>query len=368
MADFLVDYSNLAGAGSAFQGFAQGYQNAQDQKMKRQEMQSKMDAQKAQMDREADQTAIQAKLAGLQKTSAGQFEEGPMGPAAQGKQKLDVFKAGGKATTDANGNIQNISVDPESLNMLKIQNQVNQKNTTLGLQKERLNLMQNRFGETQSQNAAKAGKDIEEDPVNREAATARQSLSRGKSLLDGKSPLTYNNLNAVQQDVISGMTKGGQSSEGKVNREMQESWIGRWNNLKAKAGNYGEDNDIRTQDPGLYKQIQSLLNEVDTSIAKNMAARTKSLASSYSQTSNKKQRAVVDQKVKQYDVPAEPPGLVGQGLVGQQGLVSGAPPQQAPAAAHPEANQAAQWAQANIKNPDKNTAAKAQAILQRLGQ
>ncbi len=328
MADFLTDYSGLAAAGAGFNSFAEAYQKAQDNKIKNQELQARADSEKTKAQREADQTAIQMRIAGLQKDPAtGQLSEAPMGPGAQGKQKLDVFKSGGRGTYDENGNLTDVAVDPDSMNMLKIQNGLQQKDRAFGLQKDRLDLQRSRFGETQSQNAAKAGKDIEEDPVNKDAAQARQSLSRGKSLLNGKNPLTYNNLNAVQQDVISGMTKGGQSSEGKVNREMQESWIGRWNNLKAKAGQYGNDNDIRKQDPGLYKQIQDLLNEVDGSIAHNMAERTKSLATSYGQTSNKKQKAVVDQKIKQYSASDDDAqGLVsGQGLV-KQGLVGGGQP------------------------------------------
>ncbi len=329
MADFLTDYSGLAAAGAGFNSFAQAYQDAQDRQTKKQEAQAKLAAMSAQMDREATDQALKLRAAGAQKNSAGQLEDAPLNPQEQGKQKLDVFKAGGAGTYDENGNLTGVQVDPDSMNMLKIQNGLQKNQFTQGLQRDRLNLMKDRFGETQSQNAAKAGKDIEEDPVNRGAAEARQSLSRGKSLLTGKNPLTYNNLNAVQQDVISGMTKGGQSSEGKVNREMQQSWIGRWNDLKAKAGQYGEDNDIRKQDPGLYKQISDLLNEVDGSIAHNMAERTKSLATSYGQTSNKKQKAVVEQKVKQYSASDDnAQGLVPNGLV-RPGLVGGgqsAPP------------------------------------------
>lgn len=332
MANFVNDYSGLAAAGAGFQSFADAFERAKDSQAKRQEMEARMSAEKAKAERDADEAAIKMKVAGLRKNASGEMEDAPMGPGAQGKQKLDVFKAGGNGEYDENGNLTNVTVNPDSMNMLRAQSLSDQRDSTRNFQQRRIGLQEARFGEQQSQNAAHAGHQIESDSVMKDMVNARQSLSRGRGLLDGKNPLTYNNLSAVQMDVIAGMTKGGQTSEGKVNREMQESWIGKWNNAMAKAGKYGEGNDIRTQDPGLYNQIKGLLEEVDHSIANNMSDRTKALASSYSQTSNKKVRATVDQKVKQYSAPEEPQGLVsGQGLV-KPGLVNGegGAPQQDP--------------------------------------
>ncbi len=330
MADFIQDNSNLGFAASALQGFAGAYKDAQDDQVKRQEAQAKLSQMKAQADRDATDAALKLRVAGYQKTQGGgpsDLEEAPMSPSAQGKQKLDVFKAGGAGEYDENGNLTGVSVDPASLNMMKIRNQNEQRQATRDMQGRRLDLMGRRFEEVQSQNAAGAGNKITDDKIITDLTASRNSLASGRRLLDGKSPLTYNNLNAVQQDVINGMTRGAQSSEGKVSREMQESWIGRWNNLKAKAGEYGEDNDIRTQDPGLYKQIKGLLDEVDNSSAKNISARTKALASSYGQTSNKRQKAIVEKKVQDADAEANPEGLVGKGLVNPPGLVGGQPAQ-----------------------------------------
>jgi hypothetical protein len=265
---------------------------------------------------------------------------------------------------DAAGN-PNYVPNPDYWRALNANTMMGMRQQGLDNQGKRLQLQQARFGETQSQNAAKAGQSMETDPLIQDMSTARYSLSRGQSLLSGKSPLTYNNMNAVQQDVINGMTKGGQSSEGKVSREMQESWMGRWNDLKAKAGQYGENNDIRKQDPGLAQQVQDLLTEVDGTIGQNMADRKKHLSSSYSQTTNPKVRATIDQKLKE---DTQPQGLVSPGLVKPAaGLVAPGQQQQAPpASAHPDANAALAWAK-NPKAPGWNKK-QADAILQRLGQ
>ncbi len=114
MADFLTDYSNLAGAGSAFQGFAQGFQNAQDQKMKRQEMQAKMDAMKADQDRAADEAAIKAKQSGLVKTGPGQFSDAPVTPKIKLDEDLKGGAEGFNVNRDEQGNYTGLSVNKES--------------------------------------------------------------------------------------------------------------------------------------------------------------------------------------------------------------------------------------------------------------
>ena len=124
MADFVKDYSDTAAAGAAFNGFAQAFQDAQDRKVKNQETQAKITAMQAQQQRDATDQAIKMKSAGLQQsTPGGELTEAPLGPQAQGKQKLDVFKSGGKGQYDDNGNLTDVSVDPDSMNYMKIQNQ-----------------------------------------------------------------------------------------------------------------------------------------------------------------------------------------------------------------------------------------------------
>ncbi len=116
MADFLTDYSNLAGAGSAFQGFAQGFQNAQDNKMKRQEMQAKMDAMKADQDRAATESALKVKLSGLQQGPGGptDLQPGQVTPKIRMDEDLKGAGEGFNINRDGQGNYTGLSVNKES--------------------------------------------------------------------------------------------------------------------------------------------------------------------------------------------------------------------------------------------------------------
>lgn len=287
---FLTDYSGLATAGGAFQGFTEAFQNAQDRQMKRQETQAQIEAVKAKMQREAEQTKIESYKNHMQIDPDGTVTERPM---------------------------SDFETQQMNLKQLHEQNIANMAGKRLDMQGQRLDLQKQRFGETQSQNAASAGKTLQDDSLVKEFEKSRANLARGKSLLTGTTPLTYNNMNAVQQDIISALSSGGVSSEGKVSREMQESYRGRWNNLLAKMGQYGADNDIRQQDPGLAKQVLSLLNEVDGAVAKNLLARKQKLAGAYTQHSNKKVQATVKQQIDdaQNGLVQPEEGLVNPGLV-----------------------------------------------------
>lgn len=327
---FLEDYSGLAGAGSAFESFVNAYQTAEDRKFKKQESMAQLEALKTRLAREAEHAAIDAASKGYRiNPITKQAEDAPLGPRERTSNQLKAIAGGAREsgfTDDAGNDIY--EPNPDYWRIQNVHNQQANKDRTYDLQKDRLGLMQNRFSEVQSQNAIKAGKEIEGDELIKNYQKSRDSLDRGRQLLNGKVPLTYNNLNVVQQDIIDAMTKGSQSSEGKVNREMQHSWIGKWNDLRARAGNYGENNDIRKQDPGLAQQISGLLEEVDSSVAKNMAARYARVRTNYGQSSNPKVKRTIEEKDKAF----EPDGKVQQGLVGQTPLekaASTAPPAQA---------------------------------------
>lgn len=313
---FLEDYSGIANAGSAFKGFVQGMQGAQEQNLKKQEIEAKMKAFQVDQDRKSQETAIKNKMANISAEKGGyHFDE-------QG----------------------NLVLDQGSLAVQKQKTQEDLAKKRMDNQDQRLGLQKSKFEEQQSQNAAQAGKTMQDDSLIKEFQQAKSNLARGKSLLTGETPLTYNNLNAVQQDIISALSKGGQSSEGKVSREMQESYKGRWNNLMAKMGQYGPDNDVRKQDPGLAKQVGQLLDEVDSAISKNIVERNKKLGSIYSQHSNKKVQATVQKQLEDANQGVVPTGMVKPGMVSGPAAAPQAPP-------HPEDSAAVQWAKANPQDP-----------------
>ncbi len=81
MANFVTDYSNLAAAGAGFQSFADAYSKAQDQQMKRQEMEARIASDKTKSERDAFEHSLSQRKqkAILDASSHGQepdFNEG----------------------------------------------------------------------------------------------------------------------------------------------------------------------------------------------------------------------------------------------------------------------------------------------------
>ncbi len=117
-AGFLTDYSGLAAAGSAFQGFADSYQKAQDSQMKRQEHEAQMEALKAKMQREADQSEIETAKAGYSKD----LQTGKLVRNQKKMQEEAILKlapSGQAPVFDSEGNITEAKYRPEYLDVLK---------------------------------------------------------------------------------------------------------------------------------------------------------------------------------------------------------------------------------------------------------
>lgn len=117
MADFLNDYSGLAAAGSAFEGFAKGWSDAEDRKMKRIEQQANLEALKTKMDREKAQTQLDEYKAHVAQKPGGGYEEVPLSARERVKEEADLFSKGGKAEYDESGNPVpgSIKYDPSTL-------------------------------------------------------------------------------------------------------------------------------------------------------------------------------------------------------------------------------------------------------------
>lgn len=320
---FLTDYSGFDAAGSAFKGFADAYASAQDRQMKRQEQQAQIEALRTKMEREQDQTDIDLIKQGIRKGPSG-FEEAPLSPREKSANQLKAITGGARESefTDEAGN-PIYEPNPDYWRIQNVHNQQGNKDRVFDLQQKKFGLQQVKFGEQQSQNAIKAGQAFDNDELIKKYQISKDGLDRARGLLHGKVPLTAKNLAIVQQDVIDAMTKGSQSSEGKVNREMQDVFVGKWNNLMAEVGNFGENNDIRTQAPGLAKQIGGLIEEVDAAVSKNMDARYARLKGTYGQSSNQKLNRTVDEKTKGLVAP----GLVGGGMVKEAAPSAPAEPQ-----------------------------------------
>ena len=118
---FLTDYSALSGAGAAFQGFAGAYKDAQDQQMKRQELQAKIMAQQEQMKRDATTQAIALRANHLQLGAGGpsDLQEAPLTDQQQQDKAMGEFKEGaGKPIKQPDGTY-NVPMNPNTPTVLK---------------------------------------------------------------------------------------------------------------------------------------------------------------------------------------------------------------------------------------------------------
>src|SRR3954470_10869227 len=93
-----AQYAGIGGLGSAIKGFAQGWQDGEDRKMKRLEMESKLEAQKTEKERNAFLDQMTAREKGYQKGPNGELQEAPITGRQVAKTRLEEFKGGAKAT------------------------------------------------------------------------------------------------------------------------------------------------------------------------------------------------------------------------------------------------------------------------------
>jgi hypothetical protein len=120
---FLTDYSGIAAAGSAFKGFAQGLEDADDRRMKKQEFDAKMKADQTRAEREALQQQLDMRKSGYMKSADGTLVEAPLSPGEREKHLLTAFGEGAKPTgTDDNGNFTGFTLEPNSPKAISARN------------------------------------------------------------------------------------------------------------------------------------------------------------------------------------------------------------------------------------------------------
>lgn len=153
----------------------------------------------------------------------------------------------------------------------------------------------------------KAGSSFDNDPILKTFANTTNSLDRATNLIYGKTPITGKNLGAIQQDFISAMSQGGNSTEGKVNREIMEPYLAHFNNLMANAGDI---QDLRKQAPEIFKQIQGLIGQVRDEYQKHSQQRASEILINTSKVSDQATKDTAQEKydalVKKFN--SAPPG------------------------------------------------------------
>ncbi len=326
---YASDLQNIGLIGGGAQGFIKGIEDAENAKrlnraqdLQQMEIESKLKTDQEQRDRMQMEQALQLKQAGLSYDQGSQqFSETPLTQRQQDQNTLSGMEKGINTTYDPNTGRPTYSYAQNSPQMIAAKtkqfNSDIRAQTTMGSLDERRN-----------KNAAQAGNDIEKAvaPLKK----TQQNLARAQGMLDGSVPLSAQNFNLLQQDLIQATAPGGVATEGKMNREMIETYAQKINELKTRFGNI---TDIRQAQPQVVNQMRSLIGEIKGEYDRAMEQQATDAADSYSANTNPKVQATLKNKLQRYAPHSYQErygqGLVNSGLVGQQGLVQNAPPTQA---------------------------------------
>lgn len=261
---FLNDYSNISAAGSAFQGFAQGLKDSQDMQMKKQEFDAKVAAQKALLDRESMQKALDLRKAGYQQDDQGNISEAPLTARQQGAQKLDAFKAGGKITTDENGNITGVEYDPSTLKAKQAEAQI-LANSSRG------RAMMDRNDIQRDNQSYQASKNIHNDGALKQMRQQSTNIDKGLDLLNGQP--SYKALNEVAQDFSAALSGRAVSSDFKLKELATPT-------LKQKIADlaaYATSNPNQPADPKVVEFWRSMGSRLSEAYDRQMSARAHGL-------------------------------------------------------------------------------------------
>ena len=114
-------------------------------------------------------------------------------------------------------------------------------------------------------------------------------------MMEGKTPITGKNFALLQQDMINAMAPGGAATEGKVNREMVETFAAQINDVMQKFGNI---KDLRAEQPQIFNQLKGLLHQIYGEYRNAATERIDDIASNYANVPNEELQATVNNKVK----------------------------------------------------------------------
>lgn len=147
-----------------------------------------------------------------------------------------------------------------------------------------------------------AGAAFDKDSILKAVTNTNNSLDRAVSIMDGKTPVTAKNFALLQQDMINAMAPGGAATEGKVNREMVSTLSTALNDLALKGGSI---QDLRKDDPALFRQLKGLINQVQQDYARAGVDRAKELKSTYADVPDDKVQSTTDRKLKYWQDRAD---------------------------------------------------------------
>ncbi len=366
MADFLQDYSNLAAAGSAFEGFAKGFSDAQDKKMKRMQSEAELEATKAKLERDQDQEKLNLFKEGYKKNASGDFQEAPLSPRLRSANKLKAFGEGAQETgVDENGTPTGYTVDPTSPKAVAARTA-----SQIGLNRneraqEGVEIRRDTIDRREHERVLSR---INSNPNVKARLTQYQNLDNALGIITQSDSLTPQQIYEFQQAVRSNLGIKGSSGVG----EREETYF---KTAGLNAANWkqfltGEPANI-AKDSKLLHHFQQLAQIEQQNISgqfdKSLNAAAGGHKSMYDRRPDLKEdlKDAVNAQREQMQAPQQPQGLIQQqGLVGG-GLVRGGAAQAPAAAPHPQDQMAVQWAQQQLKQNPQDP--KALAILKANG-
>lgn len=169
----------------------------------------------------------------------------------------------------------------------------NKMNGLIGVKQEQL-------AETKNQHSDDAGKAFETDPIIKLSKSSLNSLDKSQSILSNPNkPVTSKDLNLAYNDYINSVAQGGAATEGKITRELPETWEQSWNELKGKAGDF---DDLRQTPTGA--KLIGMLNENISTVRKDMQGQISNQAqniySNYGANTNQQVQQVAKSKLQKY--------------------------------------------------------------------
>lgn len=123
-----------------------------------------------------------------------------------------------------------------------------------------------------------AGSSFDKDPVLLQVGQMQRSLDRAQSMISSKSPITANDAQMLQQDIINAFSPGGVATEGKVSRDVLTPFAAIVNQIMAKGDSI---QDLRKDDPNLFRHFQQAISRVQADYSKAGSSRVDELSTNW---------------------------------------------------------------------------------------
>jgi hypothetical protein len=153
-----------------------------------------------------------------------------------------------------------------------------------------------RVDEMRNQNAVAAGDHIEKDDIIKNSKKNLNSLMKSYSILTKlNGTLTAKDLNLAYNDYINATAPGGAATEGKVDRELPETWAQELNTLSQRIG---DTKDLRKDPAGmkLIEELKANMFNVKRDMNSQIVNQFNSIADNYKSNTNPRVQDTINTK------------------------------------------------------------------------